>query len=194
MELLEVLGTRRSAALTGLGEPGPSAADVDVILTVASRVPDHGKLAPWRFMLIEGGARARLGSRVAKVWKEKNAGLDAAACVAGVAQWEGRFLHAPLVIAVVSSPKASPKIPEWEQVLSAGAVCMNMLLACKGLGFGAVWLTEWYAYDAGVLSELGISEGERIAGFVHIGTQREAREDRERPRLESIVTRYEPRA
>lgn len=191
MDLLETLRTRRSSALTGLGEPGPTAEQLTLLLTLASRVPDHGKLAPWRFIVIEGEARIRVGAVVAEAWKRNNAAMDMAALSQGVAQWAGRF-GAPVTVAVVSSPKASPKIPEWEQVLSAGAVCMNMLLAAKGLGFGAVWLTEWYAYDAGVLSELGIREGERIAGFVHIGTQREAREDRERPRLESIVTRYWP--
>ncbi|MFT3684441.1 MAG: nitroreductase [Phycisphaerales bacterium] len=189
MDLFETLRTRRSAALSSLAGPGPSAADVDAMLTIAARVPDHGKLVPWRFVLIEGDARARLGRFVTGVWKEKNAGIGETAFATGVAQWEGRF-SAPLVVAVVFSPKVSAKVPEWEQVLSCGAVCMNLLLAAKGMGFGAVWLTEWYAFDALVMKELGLREGERIAGFVHVGREAEGRADRDRPRLGDVVTRY----
>ncbi|MBY0307464.1 MAG: nitroreductase [Phycisphaerales bacterium] len=189
MDLLDALRTRRSAALSGLTEPGPGASEIQSLLTFASRVPDHGRLAPWRFIVIEGEARARLGRFVAGVWRGKDAGMDSAAVAAGVAQWEGRF-GAPLIVAVVMSPKANPKIPEVEQVLSCGAACMNLLLGAKGMGFGAVWLTEWYAYDGAVMKELGLAGGERLAGFVHVGAEREARADRERPRLEGVVTRY----
>lgn len=190
MDLIETLLSRRSPALTGIGEPGPTPEQLKTILTIGARVPDHGKLAPWRFIVIEGEARRRLCAVVGAVWCEKNAGMEAAAFEQGKAKWSSQLTIAPVVVAVVSSPKVNPKIPQWEQVLSAGACCMNVLLAAKGLGFGAVWLSEWYAYDARVLSELGIRGEEKIAGFVHIGTQTQGREDRERPNLEAITMRY----
>lgn len=190
MDILETLRTRRSPALVGLGEPGPTVEQLNTILTIGARVPDHGKLVPWRFIVIEGDARRRLSEFVGAVWSEKNAGMDAIAFEQGRAKWGAQLSIAPVVVAVVSSPKMHPKIPHWEQVLSAGAVCMNMLLAANGLGLSAVWLTEWYAYDAKVLGELGVSGEEKIAGFVHIGTQVMGREDRERPRLDVVVTRY----
>ena len=190
MDLLLTLQTRRSPALTGIGEPGPSPDQLRTILTIAARVPDHGKLVPWRFIVIEGEARRRLCGVVCAEWCTKNAGMDAAAFEPGKAKWGAQLTIAPVVVAVVSSPKASPKIPRWEQELSAGACCMNMLLAAKGLGYGAVWLSEWYAYDARVLAELGVNGDEKIAGFIHIGTQVQDREDRERPSLDAIVSRY----
>lgn len=189
MELLETLKTRRSPALNGITAPGPSREQLEAMLTLAARVPDHGKLTPWRFIVIEGDARRRLGGVIADVWMQKNSTLDAATVAQGRAQWEGRFA-APVVVAVVSSPKVNPKIPEWEQVLSCGASCFNLLLAAKGHGFGAVWLSEWYAYEARVLAELGLAPHEKIAGFVHIGTQPQPREDRDRPRMDAIVSRY----
>lgn len=190
MDLIETLLTRRSPALTGIGAPGPTAEQLKMILTIGARVPDHGKLVPWRFIVIEGEARQRLNAVVCAEWCAKNAGIDATAFEQGKAKWGAQLSIAPVVVAVVSSPKASPKIPQWEQVLSAGACCMNMLIAAKGLGLGAVWLSEWYAYDAKVLAELGVSGDEKIAGFIHIGTTVQGREDRERPSLEAIVTRY----
>lgn len=102
----------------------------------------------------------------------------------------GRLAHAPLVIAVVFCPREHPKVPEWEQVLSAGAACMNLLHACRATGYAAIWLTEWYAFDRRVLDELGLERKERIAGFVHIGTESETRDDRVRPALPDIVTEY----
>jgi nitroreductase len=190
MDMIETLLTRRSPALTGIGEPGPTAEQLTTILTIGARVPDHGKLVPWRFIVIEGEGRRRLSAVVCAEWCTKNTGIDAAAFEQGKAKWGAQLMTAPVVVAVVSSPKASPKIPQWEQVLSAGACCMNMLIAAKGLGLGAVWLSEWYAYDAKVLLELRVSGQERIAGFIHIGTLVQGREDRERPSLDAIVTRY----
>jgi nitroreductase len=190
MDLIESLRTRRSPALAGIGDPGPTPEQLKTMLTIAARVPDHGKLVPWRFVVIEGESRRRLSCVVGAVWCGKNTGIDQAAFEQGRAKWSTQLMAAPVVVAVVSSPKASPKIPEWEQVLSSGAVCMNLLLAAKGLGFGAVWLTEWYAYDAKVLVELKLAPHEKIAGFVHMGTQLQGREDRERPSLDAVVSRY----
>ncbi|HZW06416.1 MAG TPA: nitroreductase, partial [Phycisphaerales bacterium] len=173
MDLIQTLITRRSPALTGLGGPGPSADQLRTILTIGARVPDHGKLTPWRFVVIEGDARQRLGEVIGRAWAEgPGLACDAGAKVEGIAHWTARMLGVPCCVVVVSSPRPSAKVPRWEQELSAGAVCMNVLLAAKGLGFDAVWLTEWYAYDGSVLAALGVSrggglaEGERVAGFI----------------------------
>lgn len=190
MDLLDTLLTRRSPALSSLRKPGPTAQQLTTMLTIAARVPDHGKLAPWRFIVIEGDARRRLGAFIGAVWGERNKGMDQAAFDAGLAKWTSQLQSAPVVVAVVSGSKPHPKIAEWEQVLSCGAVCMNLLLAASGHGLSAVWLTEWYAYDAAVLAELGLASHEKVAGFVHIGTQPEPREDRDRPSLAAIVSRY----
>ncbi len=183
---LELLRTRRSPKLASLVEPAPSEGELATILTIAARVPDHAKLVPWRFVVIAGERRLDLGRVIGEAFVAGNPGAEAAA----VDEARKRIATAPLVVAVVFSPKSHPKVPEWEQILSTGAACMNMLIAAKSLGYGAVWLSEWYAYDRRVMRELGLSDAERLAGFVHIGTEREGREDRERPELGKIVTRY----
>jgi len=183
---LSRLLSRRSVPPRWLGEPGPSAAEIESLLTAAARVPDHGKLVPWRFILIEGEARQRLGEVLAKAFQADNPGADADK----VAAERERFSMAPLVVAVVSRAAPHVKIPEWEQVLSAGAVCMNLLNAATALGYGASWLTSWAAFDRRVLDALGLSPTERIAGFVHIGTAKEKPTDRDRPKLADIVTRF----
>lgn len=193
MDLLQTLLTRRSPALPSLREPGPTPEQLTTILTIAARVPDHGKLAPWRFIVIEGDARNRLGAVIGSIWTAKNAALQAespAAFAQGLTKWSSQLASAPVVVAVVSSPKPNPKIPEWEQLLSCGACCMNLLLGAKAVGFGAVWLTEWYAWEAKVQAELALAAHEKIAGFIHIGTQSEQREDRDRPNMASIITRF----
>jgi nitroreductase len=179
------LRTRRSIAAHRLAEPAPGPAEIEMLLTVASRVPDHGRLAPWRFIVIEGEARHRLGETIATVFDADNPGADAEKRAAE----RNRLARAPLVIAVVSAAKPHIKIPEWEQVLSAGAVCMNLLHAAHALGYGAAWITEWIAFDRRVLDALGLAPHERIAGFVHIGTPMEAPAERARPALADIVTR-----
>lgn len=187
MEALDSLLSRRSPALTTITEPGPSADQIRIMLTAAARVPDHGKLVPWRFVLVQGEARSRLAEHVATAWLDDHAGDPVEARQAGVQQWAARFT-APLVVVVVSRPVPNPKVPAWEQELSAGACCMNLLHAAKALGFGAVWLSEWYAYDRRITARLGIGQGERIAGLIHIGTVREPRADRQRPDLNEIVS------
>jgi nitroreductase len=185
-DTIELLTRRRSAPALILAEPGPTPQELETILGIAARVPDHGKLAPWRFIVFAGAARDRAGAIVAEVYGKTHPGADAAELAAE----RKRFSLAPLVIGVVSRAGPHVKIPEWEQVLSAGAVCMNLIVAANALGFATVWLTEWYAYDRAVLEGLGIAESEKIAGFVHIGRAAGIREDRPRPVLAEIVTSF----
>lgn len=180
------LQQRRSVPARWLGEPGPGPEEIEILLTVAARVPDHGKLVPWRFVLIEGEGRYRLGDVLATAFKADQPDADAEK----VAAERSRFAQAPLVVAVVSRVVPHVKIPDWEQVLSAGAACMNLLNAANALGYGASWLTGWAAYDRRVLDALGLAPDERIAGFVHIGTTKEQPTDRARPTLADIVTRF----
>ncbi|VFU07781.1 Nitroreductase [Methylocella tundrae] len=185
-ELIEMLKTRRSAPPATLSGPAPTAQEIETLLTIAARTPDHGKLAPWRFIVFEGDARERAGAIIADVYAQANPGAGAERKAAE----QTRLSLAPLVIAVVSRAAPHPKIPEWEQVLSAGAVCMNLVVATNALGFAAAWLTEWYSYNQEVLARLGVGAGEKIAGFVHIGRNDWRREDRVRPALADIVTRF----
>ncbi len=185
-DALTLLKTRKSPKIFDIAGPGPSPAEVEEMLSVASRVPDHGKLAPWRFVLFEGDARARAGETIASVFLADNPDADADR----VAIERGRLARAPLVVAVVSKAAPHVKIPEWEQTLSGAAACTLLVLAAHALGYAATWLTEWYAYDARVRAGLGLAENERIVGFVHIGTLARPQEDRPRPALADIVTRF----
>lgn len=181
---LDLLKTRRSVPPALLDEPGPDRAQLDTILTAAARVPDHGKLAPWRFIVIAGDARAKVGEVIAATFAADNpdAGPER------LAQERARLTHAPVAIAVVSRAGPHVKIPEWEQVLSAGAATMNLLIAANAAGFATSWLTEWFAYDRRVLDALGLAPTEKLAGFVHIGRAREVPSDRPRPALDEIVS------
>jgi nitroreductase len=183
-DTISLLKRRRSVPPPTMTGPGPTADELTTILTVASRVPDHGKLAPWRFVVFEGGARERAGALALTIALEDRPDLDEAAR----AKEQQRFVAAPLVVAVVSRAAPHPKIPEWEQVLSAGAVCMNMIVAARALGFSATWLTGWMAYDARFRAAIGLADQERIAGFLHIGRATVMIEDRPRPPLAEIMT------
>jgi nitroreductase len=187
IDALELLTTRRSVKALELAGPGPSAAEIETLLTVASRVPDHGKLVPWRFIIFEGTARRAAGDAIAAAFRKKYPQATAEQAEAE----RKRLARAPLVIAVVSRAGPHVKIPEWEQVLSAGAAAMSLVLAAHALGYAANWITEWYAYDRGVLDALGLKENERIAGFVHIGRAGAPAEDRPRPPLAEIATRFD---
>jgi nitroreductase len=189
-DALELLTTRRSFKAVELLGPGPSAAEIDTLITVAARVPDHGKLAPWRFIVFEAEARRAAGEAIAAAFRTKYPDAKAEQVEAE----RGRLSRAPLVIAVVSRAAPHVKIPEWEQVLSVGAAAMNLVTAAHALGYGANWITEWYAYDRAVLDALGLAPHERIAGFVHIGRPPGPPEDRPRPPLDEIATRFPPRA
>src|SRR5579885_2277059 len=185
-DALELLKTRRSVKPREMTGPGPSPAELDTILTIASRVPDHGKLAPWRFIVFEGDARARAGAVIAKVFAKKNPSAPAA----DIEVEKKRLTDAPLVIGVVSFTKPHPKVPAWEQELSAGASAMNIVIAATALGYGACWLTGWFSFDRDVLEALGVKADEKIAGFIHIGKTTKPNEDRPRPVLSDIVTRF----
>lgn len=183
---LELLLTRRSVTAKAMTGPGPDDETLNTILTAAIRVPDHGKLGPWRFILIRGEARAQLGEALAEAWKAANP----QASEADLDYERKRFTRAPVVVGVVSRAAPHPKIPEWEQQLSVGAVCQTMLIAAHAAGFGAQWLTEWYSYDANVARALGLGEHERMAGFVYIGRPLEPPKDRVRPTLSDVLSEW----
>lgn len=181
---LDLLSRRRSVGPMLLGEPAPQGDALEQLLTIASRVPDHGRLTPWRFIVIRAAARDRLGAMIA-AWAQSD---DPAIDEKRLEQERRRLSRAPLVIAVVSCAAPHPKIPEWEQVLSAGAACMNLTIAANAMGYSTSWLTEWIGYDRRMLDALGLAPNERIAGFVHVGTAREAPSERPRPAQTDIVT------
>jgi nitroreductase len=183
---IDLLLRRRSAPAQTMVGPPPTPGDLETLLTIASRVPDHGKLAPWRFVLFEGPARDRAGEIAARLFAEDQPAADEGR----LAIERGRFSRAPLVIGVISRAAPHAKIPEWEQILSAGAACMNLVVAANALSYRAVWLTEWCAYDRRFCEAIGLAAHEKIAGFVHIGRPSATIEDRVRPMLESIVTRF----
>ena len=185
-DAIDLLKSRRSIKPREMSAPGPSTAELETILTIGARVPDHGKLAPWRFIVFEGDARLRAGEVIAKVFARKNPQATAAEIDAE----KRKLADAPLVIGVVSFTKPHPKVPPWEQELSAGASAMNIVTAATALGYGACWLTGWFAFDRDVLEGLGLKADEKLAGFVHIGTAPKPSEDRPRPALSDIVTRF----
>lgn len=184
-DAVDLLLRRRSAPVPLLRPPGPAPDAIEQLLTIAARVPDHGKLAPWRFVLFQGEARDQAGRIVAEVFVSANPDADEERLAV-----ERRRFSAPLVVGVVSRAGPHKKIPEWEQVMSAGAACMNLVVGAAAMGFASVWLTEWYAYNRAVLDRFGVAPNERMAGFVHIGTAPEPREDRIRPSLADIVTTF----
>lgn len=185
-QTLDLLRSRRSGSAKTMKGPGPDRAQIDTLLACASRVPDHGKLAPWRFILFSGEARTRFGNVLAEAVRKS----DPSVSDERVLQERNRFLRAPVVIGVVSKVRKGVPIPEWEQVLSAGASCQTILVAAHAMGFVANWITEWYAYDPHVRAHLQLAEGERMAGFIYIGHPAEPLVDRPRPALETIVTEY----
>lgn len=183
-ETIKLLHTRRSVLAINMVEPGPSKDDLKDILRAGMRVPDHGKLAPWRFVVIEGEARRALGGAIREAFVEDNPQADEERI-----DFEAdRFLRAPLVVCVVSSVVASAKVPEWEQILSAGAVCQNILIAATAKGYASQWLTEWYGYDPRVLNALGLEAEEKVAGFIYMGTAAQAPTERPRPEFDDVVS------
>lgn len=178
--------TRRSVGIAFLKEPGPTAAELRDILLIGTRVPDHGKLVPWRLVVLAGQDRVRAGERLAEIAQRHTPALDEQSLEIE----RNRFLPAPLTIGVIFAPRKSEKAPELEQLLSAGNVCHNLLNAAYALGFAATWVTRWFAYDLEAQQMLGARGGERFVGFIHIGTPTSVPEDRERPPLESVVSRW----
>lgn len=188
-QALDLLLSRRSVKPAAMIEPGPTGAQLDTILTAASRVPDHKKLAPWRFLVFEGEARAQFGRILVQACTAEEKDPPSAM---RLETERARLLRAPTVVAAISKVAARAPAPEWEQVLSCGAACFNLCLAANALGFGTAWLTEWYSYSPHVRRSLQLGENERIAGFIYIGTAKERQADRERPALGDIVTRWTP--
>ena len=188
--LLEVLNSRRSVPSKQLSAPGPDDPTLLRMLQAAVRVPDHGKLVPFRFLRITGDARHALGETLAA----RTLALDPNAPAAAVEKDRARFSHAPVIIAVIARLTPGYKVPEQEQLLSAGSVCFALLQAAQALGFGAQWLTGWAAYDAFILQTLGLQANEKIAGFIHIGTARLDVPERERPDAASLLSDWQPDA
>ena len=178
-ETLAFLARRRSASALALAEPAPSDAELATLLRLATRVPDHGKLAPWRFVVLKGEAKRRFIAGLEAIEATRP---DADKLTAKL----GKLKAPPLTVAVVS--RVTPaEIPEWEQRLSAGAVCMTLIVAAQAMGYGANWITDWYAYDADATHLLGLGESERVAGYVHLGTSAEPPLERVRPDVGAIV-------
>jgi nitroreductase len=183
------LMTRRTIPAAQMGPPWPGPEILRAMLKIAARVPDHGKLAPWRFVVYEPESRAALVDGLVRIAgtaadeKERRYRADKARA----------FAETPLIVGVISAPVVDhPKIPLWEQQLSAGAVCLNLLHAAAAHGFAAQWLTGWFAYDQEGRHWLGLSGGERVAGFIHIGTPTMPPSERERPDLDAITTTWAP--
>jgi nitroreductase len=185
--LRDYLKTRRSVGIGFLKDPGPTPAELDEILQIGTRVPDHGKIVPWRLIVIEGDARARAGERLAAIQKARRPDIDEASLDIERKQ----FLPAPVTIGVLLSPKPNPKAPEMDQLLSAGNVCFNLSHAAFALGFAASWTNKWYGFDTEAQQMLGARGGERFVGFIHIGTPTTMIEDRDRPDLGKVVTRWQ---
>lgn len=185
--IFEFLAARRSVKPDRLAAPGPTPEQLRQILTVGARVPDHKKLTPWRFIVFEGDARKSMGEIFAKACETEESQPPSHV---RLELERGRFLRAPLVVAVVSSIKPRPGAPEWEQILSAAAVCFNTCLAANALGFGTSWITEWIAYSKTVREALGLKESERIAGFIYMGQPMEKPDERERPAVDALITEW----
>lgn len=185
-ETLALLARRRSTVANNMGEPGPTPEQLDDLLQIATRVPDHGKLAPWRFVVFQGEARAEFGKILRKVFAATNP--EAPEDLLDFE--EKRFTRAPTVLAVISHITEKHKIPVWEQQLSAGAVCQNLLIAANAMGFAAQWISEWYAYDQLVKDTIGLKSGERIAGWIYLGTGTEPRRERVRPNTAELISHW----
>ncbi|MEM9301529.1 MAG: nitroreductase [Pseudomonadota bacterium] len=183
-DLIDLLLSRRSTLAREITEPGPDRAELETILTAAARVPDHGKLAPWRFLVFEGDAQAALGDAIATALGQE----DETKTPVMLKRLREFPTHAPTFVVVASTPVPESRIPVWEQVLSAGAACQNLLNAAASLGFAAQWLTGPAAYSAGVHEYLELGEDDRIAGFFFIGSPAEkALMERSRPELDRVV-------
>lgn len=182
-EVLAFLAHRRSTPAPTLRAPAPSAEELDDLLTIAARVPDHGKLAPWRFIIIEGAGKEAYEARLDAIAAGRPDAVKLSAKL-------GKLKAPPLAVAVVSRVTVG-EIPEWEQLLSAGAVCTNLTYAALAMGYGANWITDWYSYDADALEALGLNAGERVAGFIFLGTAAETPLERTRPDVSALTSRYE---
>jgi len=184
--ILDFLAARSSAPIPELKEPAPSEDEIRTLIRIATRVPDHGRLAPWRFILYRGAARDEIGEQLAALAEAREGPLPEAR----LQQERTRFSRAPLVIGVVSSPKDNPKIPQWEMFLSGGAAAMTLVLAANAMGYATNWITNWYSDVAEGRRILGLAPHERVVGFVHIGTFSGAVQERPRPEISPLYADY----
>ncbi|MDQ7019197.1 MAG: nitroreductase [Robiginitomaculum sp.] len=186
-KVLAFLNVRRSFPAAALKEPGPNREEISQILRLAMRVPDHRRLSPWRVMVFDGSARARAGEVFAARYRE----LNPRASVEELDRERRRFCCAPLVIAVISSPDHDHKTPVWEQELSVGALCFNLLLVANAAGWAGSWLTGWMAFDRQIAKEFGLQDHERFAGFFHLGTAKDKVKERPRPVVEPLLSYWQ---
>lgn len=182
---IDLLLRRRSLVVANLTEPGPSEEELEIILRCATRVPDHGKLAPWRITVVQGNARAHVGQIWGDTFKRKNSDASEEQIQA---EYE-RPTRAPLML-VVHTKIENDRIPEWEQILSGAALCQNTLIAATALGYHAQWLSEWPNYDDDVKREMGLAPEDRFLGFIYIGTAGQPPVERARPALAEVVTHW----
>ncbi|CAN5345710.1 nitroreductase [soil metagenome] len=180
-EVLAFLARRRSASALTLRAPAPTDDELADLLRLAARVPDHGKLSPWRFIILAGAAKARMAGELTALAQARP---DAPKAIAAL----GKFTVPPMAVCVVSHV-IDGDIPEWEQLMSAGAVCVTLVNAASAMGYGANWITDWYAFDDAAKGVLGLEAVERIAGFIYLGTPGEPPQERVRPDMAAIVTR-----
>lgn len=185
---IEFLLSRRSTVARMMDGPGPDDADLRKIMEAGMRVPDHGRLTPWRFIVIRGDARNAIGDVIAEAFKKNNPD----AIDEQIEMEQERLTRAPVVVAVVSKVHREHKIPEWEQILSAGAACQTMLIAAQSMGYAAQWLTEWYSYDANVKAAVGAASDDAIAGFMFFGNEMAEATERARPEFDDIVSEWSP--
>ena len=184
-----LLALRRSANKQMIGEPGPKPHEVDELIEVAARVPDHHKLEPWRFIVFEGEARIAFGEVLALAYSRRHRDAESK----GVLDAARLIERAPVVVCVVSSPVDDGRTPEWEQRLSAGAACQTLLIAANAASWAGCWLTEWMSYDETVAAALDLKGAEKIAGFVYLGTARVLPVERARPDMSERVSRWTAR-
>ena len=187
-EMLARLEARRSAPLRGLVEPGPDRQELACMLRLGARVPDHGRLVPWRFIVVEGEARRQAGEQLDALYAQQNPDLPAAKAD----MWTLYMLRAPLMVVLVSRPDPAAKVPEWNQVLSAGAAGMALTTAAAALGFATQWLLKWPGRDPQAAALFGVKPGEKVAGFIHVGRPVRLNEDRPRPSLDEVVSYWSP--
>ncbi|MGY3039664.1 nitroreductase [Rhodanobacter sp. TND4EL1] len=185
---LSLLQQRHSVPSRQLGEPAPDEATLQQLLEAAIRVPDHGKLVPFRLIRLQGEAKLVFGQRVAEIALKNNPEISDAK----LEKDRLRYTFAPLVIAVIARLDADSKVPEIEQKLSAGTVAHNLLLGAFALGYGAQWLTGWAAYDHNVAALLGLAANEHVIGFIHLGTPQIDVPDRDRPALPDLLSSWTP--
>ena len=185
--VIQFMKTRRSVPAKTMGGPGPNPEEIVEMAEVAMRVPDHGKIAPWRFVEYSTSAKERLDRLILARALEKQPDLDGEMKAVEV----GRMARSPTVIGLISAPVDHPKVPVWEQELSCGAVGMNWLIAANAFGYDAQWITEWIAIDDVLAPHLGVREGERLAGFIHIGTRTMPKTERERPAFGDVFSRMD---